>query len=98
MQSGQSFVIDVIGRTFIMYVQKLLVAAFLLDHCVPSFVKRYRSAICIIFSILGVFDLLNNEYISLLLSNFSLERPKQNKCISRLGLFVPTPAAEVPFL
>lgn len=47
IRSGQSSVIDVIGRTSVMLsIQKLLVAAFLLDHLVlKHFVKRYRSAI-----------------------------------------------------
>lgn len=58
MQSGQSSVIYVIGRNFIMSVQKLLVATFLLEHpelrhFVPSSLKRYRLAVCITFSIFG---------------------------------------------
>jgi hypothetical protein len=49
-------------------------------------IKRYRSAIGRTISLFGGPDFGQNEYISLLVRSFSLERPKQNKLVPQWDL------------
>ena len=55
-------------------------------HLSPSTIKGYRSAISRTISILGGQDFGGNEHISLLLRNFSLERPKQTRLVPQWDL------------
>jgi hypothetical protein len=73
---------DVRGCSFRKAFQQLadfLVYLFEIKRLVPSTIKGYRSAIGRTISLLGGPDFGQNEYISLLVRSFSLERPKQNK-------------------
>ena len=70
-------------------VQKLsdfLVYLFEIKQLVPSTIKGYRSAIDRTISLLGGPYFGENEYISLLVRSFSLERPKQNKLVPQWKL------------
>ena len=70
-------------------VQKLadfLVYLFEIKQLVPSTIKGYRSVIDRTISLLGGPDFGENEYISLLVRSFSLERPKQNKLVPQWKL------------
>jgi hypothetical protein len=63
-----------------------LVYLFEIKQLVPSTIKGYRSAIDRTISLLGGPDFGENEYISLLVRSFSLERPKQNKLVPQWKL------------
>ena len=86
-----------------------LVFLFEEKHLAPSTIKGYRSAISRTISILGGPDFGNNELISLLVRNFTLERPKQNRLVPAwdLGLvlsflksdpFEPAESVDLKFL
>ena len=86
-----------------------LVFLFEEKHLAPSTIKGYRSAISRTISILGGPDFGNNELISLLVRNFTLERPKQNRLVPQwdLGLvlsflksnpFEPAESVDLKFL
>ena len=88
--SGQSSVIGVVDidpvRVTVQQLADFLVYLFEIKHLVPSTIKGYRSAIGRTISLLGGPDFGQNEYISLLVRSFSLERPKQNKLVPQWNL------------
>jgi hypothetical protein len=65
-------------RVTVQQLADFLVYLFEIKRLVPSTIKGYRSAIDRTISLLGGPDFGQNEYISLLVRSFSLERPKQN--------------------
>jgi hypothetical protein len=75
-------------RVTVQQLTDFLVYLFEIKQLVPSTIKGYRSAIGRIISLLGGPDFEQNEYISLLVRSFSLERPNQNKLVPpwNLGL------------
>ena len=75
-------------RVTVQQLTDFLVYLFEIKQLVPSTIKGYRSAIGRTISLLGGPDFEQNEYISLLVRSFSLERPKQNKLVPpwKLGL------------
>jgi hypothetical protein len=79
-------------RVTVQQLADFLVYLFEIKQLVPSTIKGYRSAIGRTISLLGGPDFGQNEYISLLVRNFSLERPKQNKLDPQwnLGLVLAT--------
>ena len=60
----------------------------------PSTIKGYRSSITRTLTISGGTDLSNNEFLSLLIRNFDLERPKQKRLVPQwdLGLVLSAPS------
>ena len=102
MQSGQSSLIGVLeGRLIhsksLQQLADFLVYLFEVKGLAPSTVKGYRSAISRTIHISGGEDFGNNQFISLLVRNFSLERPRQRVLVPQwnLGLVLsalnPTP-------
>jgi hypothetical protein len=83
MQSGQSSLIGVLegrlihSKSLSQQLADFLVFLFEVKGLVPSTVKGYRSAISRTIHISGGEDFGNNQFISLLVRNFSLERPRQ---------------------
>jgi hypothetical protein len=73
-----------------------LVYLFEIKRSVPSTIKGYRSAIGRTISILGGPDFGQNEYISLLVRSFSLERLKQNKLVPQWNLGLVLAALNSP--
>jgi hypothetical protein len=75
-------------RVTVQQLTDFLVYLFEIKQLVPSTIKGYRSAIGRTISLLGGPDFEQNEYISLLVRSFSLERPNQNKLVPpwNLGL------------
>jgi hypothetical protein len=65
-------------RVTVQQLVDFLVYLFEIKQLVPSTIKGYSSAIGRTISLLGGPDFGQNEYISLLVRSFSLERPKQN--------------------
>ena len=73
-------------RVTVQQLADFLVYLFEIKQLVPSTIKGYRSAIGRTISLLGGPDFGQNEYISLLVRSFSLERPKQNKLVPQWNL------------
>ena len=73
-------------RVTVQQLAVFLVYLFEIKQLVPSTIKGYRSAISITISLLGGSEFGQNEYISLLVRIFSLERPKQNKLVPQWNL------------
>ena len=101
--SGQSSVIGVVDgiliqspvRVTVQQLADFLVYIFEIKQLVPSTIKMYRSAIGRTISLLGP-DFGQNEYISLLVRSFSLERPKQNKLVPQWNLGLVLAALNSP--
>jgi hypothetical protein len=51
-------------------------------------IKGYRSSITCTLTISGGTDFSNNDFLSLLIRNFDLERPKQKRLVPQCG-FLP---------
>ena len=73
-------------RVTVQQLAVFLVYLFEIKQLVPSTIKGYRSAIGMTISLLGGSEFWQNEYISLLVRSFSLERPKQNKLVPQWNL------------
>ena len=73
-------------RVTVQQLADFLVYIFEIKRLVPSTNKGYRSAIGRTISLLGGPDFGQNEYISLLVRSFRLERPKQNKLVPQWNL------------
>ena len=83
-------------RVTVQQLADFLVYLFEIKRLVPSTIKGYRSAIGRTISILGGPDFGQNEYISLLVRSFSLERPKQNKLVPQWNLGLVLAALNSP--
>ena len=73
-------------RVTVQQLAVFLVYLFEIKQLVPSTIKGYISAIGMTISLLGGSEFGQNEYISLLVRGFSLERPKQNKLVPQWNL------------
>jgi hypothetical protein len=73
-------------RVTVQQLADFLVYLFEIKQLVPSTIKGYRPAIGRTISLLVGPDFGQNEYISLLVRSFSLERPKQNKLVPQWNL------------
>jgi hypothetical protein len=73
-------------RVTVQQIADLLVYLFEIKQLVPSTIKGYKSAIGRTIALLGGPDFGQDEYISLLVRSFSLERPKQNKLVPQWNL------------
>ena len=83
-------------RVTVQQLADFLVYLFEIKRLVPSTIKGYRSAIGRTISLLGGPDFGLNEYISLLVRSFSLERPKQNKLVPQWNLGLVLAALNSP--
>ena len=83
-------------RVTVQQLADFLVYLFEIKRLVPSTIKGYRSAIGRTISLLGGPDFGQNEYISLLVRSFSLERPKQNKLVPQWNLGLVLAALNSP--
>ena len=83
-------------RVTVQQLADFLVYLFEIKRLVPSTIKGYRSAIDRTISLLGGPDFGKNEYISLLIRSFSLERPKQNKLVPQWNLGLVLAALNSP--
>ena len=85
-------------RVTVQQLADFLVYLFEIKQLVPSTItgKGYRSAIGRTISLLGGPDFGQNEYISLLVRSFSLERPKQNKLVPQWNLGLVLAALNSP--
>ena len=62
----------------------------------PSTIKGYRSSITRTLTISGGTDFSNNEFLSLLIRNFDLERPKQKRLVPQWDLGLVLSALKLP--
>jgi hypothetical protein len=62
----------------------------------PSTIKGYRSSITRTLTISGGTDFSNNEFSSLLIRNFDLERHKQKRLVPQWGLGLVLSALKLP--
>jgi hypothetical protein len=53
----------------------------------PSTIKGYRSSITRTLTISGGTNFSNNDFLSLLIRNFDLERPKQKRQLTKIDHF-----------
>ena len=83
-------------RVTVQQLADFLVYLFEIKQLVPSTIKGYRSAIGRTISLLGGPDFGKNEYISLLVRSFRLERPKQNKLVPQWNLGLDLAALNSP--
>jgi hypothetical protein len=83
-------------RVTVQQLADFLVYLFEIKQLVPSTIKGYRSAIGRTISLLGGPDFGQNEYISLLVRSFRLERPKQNKLVPQWNLGLDLAALNSP--
>ena len=83
-------------RVTVQQLADFLVYLFEIKRLVPSTIKGYRSAIGRTISLLVGPDFGQNEYISLLVRSFSLERPKQNKLVPQWNLGLVLAALNSP--
>ena len=89
MQSGQSSLIGALEGRLIhskSLSNNFLVFLFEVKGLAPSTVKGYRSAISRTIHISGGEDFGNNQFISLLVRNFSLERPRQRVLVPQWNI------------
>ena len=73
-------------KTSVQQLANFLVFLFEVKGLAPSTVKGYRSAISRTIHISGGEDFGNNQFISLLVRNFSLERPQQRVSVPQWNL------------
>jgi hypothetical protein len=62
----------------------------------PSTIKGYRSSITRTLTIPCGTDFSNNDFLSLLIRNFDLERPKQKRLVSQWDLGLVLSALNLP--
>ena len=83
-------------RVTVQQLADFFVYLFEIKQLVPSTIKGNRSVIGRTISLLGGPDFGQNEYISLLVRSFSLERPKQNKLVPQWNLGLVLAALNSP--
>ena len=85
-------------RVTVQQLADFFVYLFEIKQLVPSTIKGNRSVIGRTISLLGGPDFWQNEYISLLVRSFSLERPKQNKLVHQWNLGLVLDSLSSPLL
>ena len=100
IQSGQFSLIGVLDGKLILLKSVQLADVFV--HLVedkaflPSTIKGYRSSITRTLTISGGTDFSNNEFLSLLIRNFDLERPKQKRLVPQWDIGLVLSALKLP--
>jgi hypothetical protein len=85
-------------RVTVQQLADFLIYLFEIKPLVPSTIKGYISAIGRTISLLGGPAFGQNEYMSLLVRSFSLERPKQNKLVPQWNLGLVLATQNLPLL
>jgi hypothetical protein len=101
MQSGQSSLIGVLDGKLILSKSVQQLAVFFVHlfedkGLLPSTIKGYRSSITCTLTISGGTDFSNNEFLSLLITNFDLERPKQKRLVPQWDLGLVLSSLKLP--